>query len=81
MSSSSLSRSSGYDKASERIGVIDVGSNSIRLVVYDGLKRAPLPIFNEKVMCGLGRGLARTDRLSPEGSKAALSAFDHLIRN
>lgn len=52
--------------------MIDVGSNSIRLVVYDGLKRAPLPIFNEKVMCGLGRGLARTDRLSPEGSKAAL---------
>ena len=41
-----------------RVGVIDLGSNSIRLVVYDGLCRAPIPLFNEKVLCGLGRGLS-----------------------
>ena len=39
------------------VAVIDIGSNSIRLVVYEGAKRAPLPIFNEKVICGLGRDL------------------------
>jgi len=37
------------------IAVIDIGSNSVRLVVYEGLTRSPTPIFNEKVLCGLGR--------------------------
>ena len=40
-----------------RVGIIDVGSNSIRLVVYERASRAPLPVFNEKVLCGLARGL------------------------
>ena len=39
----------------EPVGVIDIGSNSVRLVVYEGPSRAPLPLFNEKVLCGLGR--------------------------
>jgi exopolyphosphatase/guanosine-5'-triphosphate,3'-diphosphate pyrophosphatase len=55
-----------------RIGVIDVGSNSIRLVVYDRLSRSPAVIFNERVLCGLGRGLQRSGRLSPEGRELAL---------
>lgn len=59
----------------ERIGVIDIGSNSIRLVIYDALKRASLPIFNEKSMCGLGRGLARTGRLHPDGIQQGLAAL------
>ena len=42
-------------RVSNRIAIIDVGSNSVRLVVFDGMTRAPAPIFNEKVMCGLGR--------------------------
>jgi exopolyphosphatase/guanosine-5'-triphosphate,3'-diphosphate pyrophosphatase len=50
-----------------RLGVIDIGSNSIRLVVYDTLKRTPLPLFNEKVFCGLGKGLASTGKLNPDG--------------
>ena len=41
-----------------RPAIIDIGSNSVRLVVYEGPARLPLPIFNEKVMAGLGRGLA-----------------------
>ena len=52
--------------------VIDIGSNSIRLVVFDGLKRAFLPLFNEKVICGLGRGLQSSGQLSPEGVQSAL---------
>ncbi len=41
----------------EKFAVIDIGSNSVRLVVYESLKRAPYVIFNEKILCGLGRGL------------------------
>lgn len=45
------------------VAVVDIGSNSVRLVVYDGLRRSPSPIFNEKVLCGLGKGVAITGRL------------------
>ena len=37
------------------LAVIDIGSNSVRLVVYEGLTRSPTPLFNEKALCGLGR--------------------------
>ena len=56
------------------VAVIDVGSNSVRLVVYDQAKRAPIPVFNEKVLCGLGRGLDSTGRLNPDGAKLALQS-------
>lgn len=59
----------------KRIGVIDVGSNSVRLVVFDGMARSPAYFYNEKVMCGLGAGLAETGRLSPEGWARALAAL------
>ena len=39
-------------------GIVDIGSNSIRLVVYRGAERTPHNLFNEKVMAGLGRGIA-----------------------
>ena len=58
-----------------RIGVLDVGSNSIRLVVYDRAERAPIAIFNEKALCGLGRDLEQTGRLSEEGLVAARQAM------
>ena len=57
------------------VAVIDIGSNSVRLVVYDAAKRAPVPVFNEKVLCGLGRGLDSTGRLNPEGAKLAHSSL------
>jgi exopolyphosphatase/guanosine-5'-triphosphate,3'-diphosphate pyrophosphatase len=57
--------------------VIDVGSNSLRLVIYDGIGRAPRMLFNEKVLCGLGRGLGETGRLNPDGVKLA---FENLRR-
>ncbi len=49
------------------VAVVDIGSNSIRLVVFDKLHRAPFPVFNERVFCGLGRDLAETGKLHPDG--------------
>ena len=40
------------------VSVVDIGSNSVRLVVYEGLSRSPTILFNEKVLCGLGKGIA-----------------------
>lgn len=57
------------------IAVIDIGSNSVRLVVYEGLTRAPTPLFNEKVMAGLGRQVQTTGLLAPEAIETALSAL------
>ncbi len=62
-------------RALAHVGVIDVGSNSIRLVVFDGAARSPAYFFNEKVLCGLGRGLAETGRLNPEGRIRALATL------
>src|SRR5262249_23108699 len=61
---------------SRRVAVVDVGSNSVRLVVYDSLGRAPIPLFNEKVLCGLGRGIAVTGALDPDGMKSALATLE-----
>jgi exopolyphosphatase / guanosine-5'-triphosphate,3'-diphosphate pyrophosphatase len=57
------------------VAVIDIGSNSVRLVAYEGLTRAPTPIFNEKVLCGLGRGVTRTGLLPEDGVRQALQAL------
>ena len=59
----------------ENAAVIDVGSNSVRLVVYRIDGRAMTPILNEKVMAGLGRDLARTGKLAPAGIDAATHAL------
>ena len=59
----------------DRLGVIDIGSNSIRLVVYQPAGRALIPILNEKTICGLGRGLAEHGRLSLEGRAHALETL------
>ncbi len=65
--------------ADRRVAIIDVGSNSVRLVVFEGLVRAPLSIFNEKVLAQMGRGLRESGRLNPEGRKRALSAIDRFV--
>src|ERR1700744_1234924 len=76
-------RNSGEVPHEGRLGVIDIGSNSIRLVVYDAIKRAPLPLYNEKVFCGLGKNLASTGKLNADGVKlaeACIARFLALVR-
>jgi exopolyphosphatase/guanosine-5'-triphosphate,3'-diphosphate pyrophosphatase len=57
------------------IAVIDIGSNSVRLVVYEGLTRSPTPIFNEKVLAGLGREVHSTGLLAPDAFERAIGAL------
>ncbi|WP_394689933.1 exopolyphosphatase [Hoeflea sp.] len=57
------------------ISVVDIGSNSVRLVIYEGLNRAPTVLFNEKVLCGLGKGLAATGRMDETAIARALAAL------
>jgi exopolyphosphatase / guanosine-5'-triphosphate,3'-diphosphate pyrophosphatase len=57
------------------VAVIDIGSNSVRLVVYEGLTRSPTPIFNEKVLCGLGREVQSTGLLAADAVEKALAAL------
>jgi exopolyphosphatase/guanosine-5'-triphosphate,3'-diphosphate pyrophosphatase len=57
------------------VAVIDIGSNSVRLVVYEGHTRSPTPIFNEKVLCGLGREVHSTGLLAPDAYAKALGAL------
>jgi len=81
--STTRSRTAGKPVRWKRIGVMDVGSNSVRLVVYDVRGRAMQPRFNEKVLAGLGRGLTTTGRLNPDGVEvavAALSRFASITR-
>lgn len=51
--------------------VIDVGSNSVRMVVFKGLTRHPKILFNERMLCGLGRDLSNTGRMHDEGVQEA----------
>ena len=57
------------------VAIVDVGSNSVRLVVYECLGRSPRPIFNEKSLCALGKGIASTGKLSKAGVEKALAAL------
>jgi len=68
-------KSQGRLKDREPISIIDIGSNSIRLVVYEGIARAPTVLFNEKMLAGLGRGIVSTGRLDPEAVTRAIEEF------
>lgn len=57
------------------VGIVDIGSNSVRLVIYDGARRSPAAFFNEKILCGLGRGLTTTGRMSDASIERALVAL------
>jgi exopolyphosphatase/guanosine-5'-triphosphate,3'-diphosphate pyrophosphatase len=60
----------------DRSAVVDLGSNSVRLVVFEGHGRNPVVIFNEKAVLRLGRGLQATGRLNEEGVAAALTVMN-----
>ncbi|MDZ5696865.1 Ppx/GppA phosphatase family protein [Chelativorans sp. M5D2P16] len=57
------------------VSVIDIGSNSIRLVIYEGIARAPTVLFNEKMLAGLGRSIVTTGELDPDGVSRAVEEF------
>ncbi len=61
--------------AGEPVAIIDIGSNSVRLVVYEDQSRSPTPIFNEKELAGLGRGVTSTGELPADGVQKALAAL------
>lgn len=63
-----------------RIGVVDIGSNTVRLVVYDLPNRLPIPIFNEKSQCALGLGLGQSGRLNPKGTAEALRSLVRFVK-
>jgi exopolyphosphatase / guanosine-5'-triphosphate,3'-diphosphate pyrophosphatase len=69
------SQAPGRIIAGAPIAVIDIGSNSVRLVVYEGLTRSPTPIFNEKVLAGLGRNVFSSGHLPENGVRDALAAL------
>jgi exopolyphosphatase/guanosine-5'-triphosphate,3'-diphosphate pyrophosphatase len=70
-----IAKSQGRLPDRRPISVIDIGSNSIRIVVYEGVARAPTVLFNEKMLAGLGRGIASTGRLDPDAVKRAVAEF------
>src|SRR5918998_1602028 len=55
--------------------IVDIGSNSVRLVVYDELGRAPFPRFNEKSLCRLAAGLDETGELAADGFRRTVEAL------
>jgi exopolyphosphatase/guanosine-5'-triphosphate,3'-diphosphate pyrophosphatase len=67
--------------AEKPVAIIDIGSNSVRLVVYSGATRIPSIIFNEKVLAGLGKGVGETGAIAPEAEARALAALErfHLL--
>lgn len=69
------SEAQGRLKVGEPVAIIDIGSNSVRLVAYEGLTRSPTPIFNEKVLAGLGREVLTTGLLPKDGMMKALEAI------
>src|SRR6201995_6061200 len=62
-------------KRNSSVAVIDIGSNSVRLVVYATMARSLVTIFPEKTLCGLGREVQSTGLLAPDAVAKALTAL------
>src|SRR6186713_293145 len=62
-------------KRASSVAVIDIGSNSVRLVVYETMTRSLVTIFNEKALCGLGREVQSTGLLAQDAVDKALTAL------
>ena len=65
----------GAIDGTKAVAVLDIGSNSVRLVVYERHVRALTPVFNEKAECSLGRGVAKTGKIAPQNAEMALNAI------
>ena len=68
------------ESRSGRVAIIDIGSNSVRLVVYDGPRRIPSVLFNEKVLAGLGAGIGEDGRIDAAGFERGLAALRRFAR-
>jgi exopolyphosphatase/guanosine-5'-triphosphate,3'-diphosphate pyrophosphatase len=62
-------------KRASSVAVIDIGSNSVRLVVYELMTRSLVSLFNEKTLCGLGREVQSTGLLAPDAVAKALTSL------
>jgi exopolyphosphatase/guanosine-5'-triphosphate,3'-diphosphate pyrophosphatase len=75
-----LRRTDAASAGSSPVAIIDIGSNSIRLVIYEGEGRIPSILFNEKIMAGLGKGLAKTGMLDADAMARAIVALGRFRR-
>jgi exopolyphosphatase/guanosine-5'-triphosphate,3'-diphosphate pyrophosphatase len=66
-------------RADRPVAVVDIGSNSVRLVVFDGLRRMPLALYNEKVTCELGRGIEEDGHLRPDSVARAITSLERFV--
>lgn len=64
-----------HSASRDYVAIIDIGSNAVRLVIYDGLNRAPVKIHNERNICSLGATLTKTGYLNPDGVTQALDSI------
>ena len=70
--------------SAKREAVIDLGSNSIRMLIYEDFEKSQIPIFNEKAVCSLGNSLELTGKLDPLGvqySISVLERFKNILNN
>lgn len=65
----------GRIKGARPVAVLDIGSNSVRLVVYERHARSLTPLYNEKASCALGRGIAQSGRLADANMDIAFDAM------
>lgn len=70
-----IAQSQGRLQNRRPLSIIDIGSNSIRLVIYEGIARSPTVLFNEKMLAGLGRGIVSTGKLDPGAVTRAIEEF------
>ncbi len=65
----------GMKSRSGPVAIVDIGSNSVRLVIYEALALSPAVVHNEKAICSIGRDMVSTGQLHRDGMKAALDAL------
>ena len=62
--------------AAKKEAVIDLGSNSIRMLIFEDFNKSQIPIFNEKAVCSLGNSLELTGKLDPLGVQYSISVLE-----
>ena len=77
LKNAALQRAPVFDAAASArpVGIVDIGSNSVRLVIYENQMRNAATVQNEKAICAIGRDMVSTGRLHAEGCAAALEAL------